>query len=89
MRTRIKLIVLNVFEQHQLTKDIQNVLNTLPADQREVIKLRFGFDGQPRTFKEVGDTLGVPWEQIRKIEDDALKYLRYPARSKLLRKYLD
>jgi RNA polymerase primary sigma factor len=80
---------LNVIEQHQLAKDIQDVLNMLPANQREVISLRFGFDGKPRTFKEVGDTLGVPEEQIRKIEDAAFSYLRHPARSKLLREYLD
>ena len=70
-------------------KDIENVLNTLPSNQREVITLRFGYDRQERTFKEVGDTLGVPRERIRKIEAKALKYLRDSKRSNLLRKYLD
>jgi RNA polymerase sigma factor (sigma-70 family) len=78
---------LKVFEQHQLSKDIQDVLNTLSARQREVITLRFGFDGQERTFKEIGDTLGVPWEQIRKDKDAALNLLRYSERKKLLEKY--
>jgi RNA polymerase primary sigma factor len=61
----------------------------LPARQREVIKLRFGFDGQPRTFKEVGDYLVIHWERIRKIEKDALNYLRYSARFNLLKDYLE
>ena len=80
---------LNVFEQHQLSKDIQNVLNTLSANRLEVITLRFGIHGQECTFKEVGDHLGVPWEQIRKIEDASLEYLRYPVRLKLLREYME
>jgi RNA polymerase sigma factor (sigma-70 family) len=81
--------LVNVVDQGFLAKVIQSVLNELPDDQRNVITLRFGFDGQERTFKEVGDTLGVPWELIRKIEFAALKSLRHSARSNLLRKYLD
>ena len=87
---------LNVVDLHPLAKDIQtlakdiqDVLNTLSSSQREVIALRFGFDGLEHTLKEVGDTLGFPEERIHKIEVAAFKYLRHPARSKILREYLD
>jgi DNA-directed RNA polymerase sigma subunit (sigma70/sigma32) len=59
----------NVVDQGLLAKVIQSVLNKLPADQRKVITLRFGFDGQDRTLKEVGDTLlGFQWNKFARLK---------------------
>jgi len=47
-------------------------------DQREatVLRLRFGLeDNEPRTLKEIGETLGLTRERVRQIETEALAKL--------------
>ncbi len=73
-----------------LREQLTRVLNTLNEREREVLKLRFGLeDGYSRTLEEVGHIFEVTRERIRQIEAKALKKLRHPQRSKLLRDYLE
>ena len=52
--------------------------------------MRYGLeDGQPKTLEEVGKAFQVTRERIRQIEAKALRKLKHPARSKLLKDYLD
>ena len=71
---------------------IEAVLAKLPDRERKVLRLRFGFDGQRLTLQEVGEILsregggiGVCMERVRQIEGRALRKLRHPVRSGLLR----
>jgi RNA polymerase primary sigma factor len=65
---------------------ILSVLGTLSEKERDVINLRFGIeDGHPLTMEEVGERYNVTRERIRQIENKALKKLRHPSRSKVLR----
>ncbi|MFQ6042355.1 MAG: sigma factor-like helix-turn-helix DNA-binding protein, partial [Candidatus Poribacteria bacterium] len=51
---------------------------------------RYGIgDGQPRTLEELGAIFGVTRERIRQIEANALRKLRHPRRSRMLRGFLD
>lgn len=69
---------------------LENVLNTLPPRERDILKLRFGLDdNHPRTLEEIGLKYGVTRERIRQIEAKALRKLRHPSRSRHLRDFLD
>jgi len=75
--------------QSLLQEQIQAVLKTLDPREEDVIKYRFGLeDGYERTLEEVGSLFNVTRERIRQIEGKALRKLKHPLRSRLLRAYL-
>ena len=60
-----------------LREDLAEVLCTLSARERDVLRLRFGMDdGRQRTLEEVGQLFGVTRERIRQIESRALGKLK-------------
>jgi len=76
---------------YSILKDKMNeVLETLTDRERKVLIRRFGLlDGKPKTLEEVGLEFNVTRERIRQIEAKALRKMRHPTRSKLLRAFLD
>ena len=73
-----------------LHEQLMEVLSTLTEREQKVLRLRFGLDdGRPRTLEEVGRQFNVTRERIRQIEAKALRKLRHPSRSKILKDYLD
>ena len=76
--------------QELLREDLAEVLGSLSARERDVLRLRFGMDdGRQRTLEEVGQLFGVTRERIRQIEAKALRKLRHPNRSKRLKEYVE
>ncbi len=72
-----------------LKQQLLEVLGTLSPREQKVIELRFGLrDGKPRTLEAVGREFGVTRERIRQIEAKAIRKLRHPSRSKLIKDYL-
>lgn len=72
-----------------LKEQLEDVLDTLTEREENVLRLRFGLDdGRTRTLEEVGQVFGVTRERIRQIEAKALRKLRHPSRSKLLKDFL-
>src|SRR6266516_483767 len=68
----------------------EQVLNTLTPREERVIKMRFGLeDGTEHTLEEVGQRFSVTRERIRQIEAKALRKLRHPSRSRMLRAFLE
>ena len=73
-----------------LHEQILEAMEALTEREQQVIKLRFGLeDGQPRTLEEVGKIFHVTRERIRQIEAKALRKLRHPSRSRMLKDYLE
>jgi RNA polymerase primary sigma factor len=72
MDERIK----NPETEMQDTDDLAHVMRLLQTmDEREakVLRMRFGLDdNEPRTLKEIGETLGLTRERVRQIETEAL-----------------
>ncbi len=79
------------YANDSLLKDrLNEVLQELTDREEKVIRLRYGLDdGRNHTLEEVGKEFGVTRERIRQIEAKAIKKLRHPSRSKLLKDYLD
>ncbi len=72
-----------------LEEKMHEVLDTLPARESHVLRLRFGLEnGRMYTLEEVGQKFGLTRERIRQIETRALRRLRHPRRSRQLREYL-
>ena len=73
-----------------LQEQLRSILSTLPPREQEVLKMRFGLDdGYSLTLEEVGLYFNVTRERIRQIEAKALRRLRNPRRSAVLRDFMD
>lgn len=67
-------------------KAIDAALSTLNERECQVLEMRFGLrDNKPKTLEDVGKHFNVTRERIRQIEFKALRKLRHPSRSKLLK----
>ena len=53
---------------------LHRAIATLPPREQEVIKLRYGFDGDqdPKSLEQIGRILGITRERVRQIETQAL-----------------
>ena len=68
----------------------RDVLNTLTPREEKVLKMRFGIDEKKdHTLEEVGQDFDVTRERIRQIEAKALRKLRHPTRSKMLKSFYE
>ena len=73
-----------------LKEKMASVLRKLSPREERIIRMRFGFeDGNPHTLEEVGQVFAVTRERIRQIEAKALRKLRHPSRSGLVRTFLE
>lgn len=66
-----------VLREKLLRYDINRFLGGLDDREAEIIRLRFGLDGEkPRTLEEVGEVFNVTRERVRQIQNIALRKLR-------------
>jgi RNA polymerase primary sigma factor len=58
-------------------KALRTAVETLPEREREVVKLRYGMNGDrdPQSLEEIGRVLGITRERVRQIESQALARL--------------
>jgi len=76
--------------QSSLRDTIAEVLTSLTPREERIIRMRFGLGmTSDHTLEEVGNTFSVTRERIRQIEAKALRKLKHPSRSRILRTFLD
>lgn len=71
-----------------LNTEIERALSTLTGREREIIKSFFGIGCQEMTLEEIGERFGLTRERVRQIKEKAIRRLKSPSRSKLLKGYL-
>jgi RNA polymerase primary sigma factor len=73
-----------------LSEVTRDVLSSLTSREAKVLRMRFGIDmNTDHTLEEVGKQFDVTRERIRQIEAKALRKLRHPSRSDMLRSFLE
>ena len=73
-----------------LRETTEQILSGLSEREAKVLRMRFGIDMHTDyTLEEVGKQFDVTRERIRQIEAKALRKLRHPARSEVLKSFLD
>ncbi|SFV01048.1 DNA-directed RNA polymerase subunit alpha C-terminal domain-containing protein [Butyrivibrio sp. INlla21] len=86
------LVTYKAFLDHYETylgKAIDVVLDTLTEREKEIIIKRYGIkNGRQRTLEDVGQDYYLSRERIRQIETTALRKMRHPSRSRVIRKAL-
>ncbi len=59
-------------------KHVFAMLGKMDSREATILRMRFGLDdAEPRTLKEIGETLGLTRERVRQIESDALGKLAH------------
>ncbi len=76
-------------ESSLLRDDLEHVVNSLTPCERDIVRMRYGLDdGRAKTLEEIGRLFMVTKERVRQIESKALRKLRHPYRSAVLKEYV-
>jgi RNA polymerase primary sigma factor len=76
--------------QSNLRETTTRTLAFLTPREERIIRMRFGIGmNKDHTLEEVGQQFSVTRERIRQIEAKALRKLKHPSRSRILRSFLD
>lgn len=58
-------------------EQLRSLLSRLTEREREIVRARFGFDGDPEKLAAIGERLGISAERVRQLEERALAKLRH------------
>jgi RNA polymerase primary sigma factor len=76
--------------QSNLRETTTHVLASLTPREERIVRMRFGLGmNSDHTLEEVGQQFSVTRERIRQIEAKAIRKLKHPSRSRVLRTFLD
>ncbi len=69
------------FEDDPDEIDVAKLLNALPSRLAKVVRLRFGIGGSRKLLlREVADKMGLSRQRVLQLEQDAIAFLREPAK---------
>ena len=66
---------------------LRECLSTLDERSSMILDMRFGLSDKAHTLKEVGQKMGISQERVRRLEAHALRRMRHPERSKIIREF--
>ena len=76
--------------QSNLRETTTHMLASLTPREERIVRMRFGLGmNSDHTLEEVGQQFSVTRERIRQIEAKAIRKLKHPSRSRVLRSFLD
>ena len=76
-------------KRQELKEVMSTVLSSLTPREERVLRLRFGLNlNKDYTLEEVGKIINVNRERVRQIEAKALRKLKHPSRSNILKDFL-
>ena len=75
--------------QNELHAAVGRALGTLTAREERMLRLRFGFEGPALSLEEAAQHFSVTWLRAQQIEAKALRKLKHPSRSRLVRQFVD
>ncbi|MGB8632162.1 MAG: sigma-70 family RNA polymerase sigma factor, partial [Xanthobacteraceae bacterium] len=76
--------------QSNLRETTTRLLASLTPREERVLRMRFGLGmNTDHTLEEVGQQFSVTRERIRQIEAKAIRKLKHPSRSRMLRSFLN
>jgi RNA polymerase sigma factor (sigma-70 family) len=64
---------------HVAAGQLRDLLSGLSDRERDVLRARFGLDGEAKNLRQIAETLGVSPERVRQLENRALGKLRAAA----------
>jgi RNA polymerase primary sigma factor len=84
------ILPIDAMIQSNLRETTTRLLASLTPREERVVRMRFGLGmNSDHTLEEVGLQFSVTRERIRQIEAKALRKLKHPSRSRILRTFLD
>lgn len=73
-----------------MQKELNEVLETLPEEDKEILNYRYGLNGYDRLSRDkLSELLSLSEETIRELEARALRRIRHPKRSRRLKPFVD
>ena len=84
------ILPIDAMIQSNLRETTTRVLASLTPREERIVRMRFGLGmNSDHTLAEVGQQFSLTRERIRQIEAKAIRKLKHPSRSKMLRTFLD
>ncbi|GMN12077.1 sigma-70 family RNA polymerase sigma factor [Croceitalea sp. MTPC9] len=75
--------------KESLLEDIEQALETLPNNEKNVVRLYFGIGEKTSlSLHEIGEIFDLTRERVRQIKEKGVRLLRHKSRSEVLRAYL-
>ncbi|MCH8208860.1 MAG: RNA polymerase sigma factor RpoD/SigA [Nitrospinae bacterium] len=71
-----------------LKEKICDMLNHLSDREEKILRMRFGFQGEPKTLEQIGKEINLSRERVRQIEKRAKAKLKKKSQSELLQNHL-
>ena len=68
---------------------VDNMLKHLSNREEQIIRMRFGFNGETRTLEDIGKEIGLSRERVRQIEKRAKARLKVRSASESLEEHLE